>query len=177
MVVFYADNEHCWDLNSDVGPKVPEYISSKYKVSWRNASVATKKSRVKDYAAYMRRRQIDNFMEEAGRKHREFDEFKDKTDRIMIEAGHAHIQLQSLTEVLAQKMKETGVDGIQDQMGQLSVSEHISRPKSGVKFAVIEEEEEEEEEKDVAANEQCGHDEEHDERLHELENLGQSCPW
>lgn len=106
------------------------------------------------------------------------DHVGDAVGAVKQELENLKVKQQSDVDRLQKRMKNLKLHGNnrEEQMGQLSVSEHISRPKSGVKFAVIEEEEEEEEEKDVAANEECGHDEEHDERLHELENLGQSCP-
>ena len=179
-----------WDLNSDVPPPVPAFVSSKYKVSWRNAKKTTRKSRVKDYAAYMmdekvaernaekaRRLQINNFMEdafrrhdkyddimeEADRKHREFYEFKDETVDATKKAFHAHNDLKSLTKNLKIKqqadvddlqkqvttnasminqlcgfMRGMKINGLQEQMGQTSMSEHAGRTKA-VKWAVVEE--------------------------------------
>lgn len=88
MKKYHADNdvdeEFGWDLDSKVGPSVPPSISSKYKKSWRSASKATRKSRVKDYATYMMEMEADERTKSSttvlGRKKRKHGDDDDDDD-------------------------------------------------------------------------------------------------
>ena len=58
---FDVEKKYGWDLDANVGPTVPRYVSRKYRKDWSRAGTALRKSRVSDYAIYM----IDNEKEAA----------------------------------------------------------------------------------------------------------------
>ena len=206
MTLYLADNDKegkfGFDLDSKVGPSVPPSISSRYKVSWRSASKATRKSRVKDYATYMMEMEADERTKSSttvlGCKKRKHDDDDDDDDdakptstlsladvcelataNTLTVAGTARnikaltgnvnkmqanmeditkglkdlkdkqqadvddLQKQvttnaSMINQLCGFMRGMKIGGLQEQMGQTSMSEHAGRTKA-VKWAVVEE--------------------------------------
>lgn len=153
--------------NDNVSPPVPP--GRKYKDEWKDASIAMRRMRVRNFVVHMYEKghgvgaKDDATRKQPGNERDRIDALFEKSAHQIGENAKHHRELQGEMRQLVEEVKEfknkqqadvddlqkqvnqlcgfmrgMKIDGLQEQMGQTSMSEHAGRTKA-VKWAVVEE--------------------------------------